>query len=78
MICSTCENAIIRKLEVGMDKGQRITCAIDGWMNLQTVVECNQYRARVYEIGVNASVSSEMEVEEEVKKRGWPKGRPRK
>ena len=50
MICSTCCNALIRKLEIGLDRGQRITCGIDGWGSLQTVVGCSHYLATVTEI----------------------------
>ena len=50
MICSTCCNALIRKLEIGLDRGQRITCGIDGWGSLQTVVECSHYLATVTEL----------------------------
>ena len=50
MICSTCCNALIRKLESGLDRGQRITCGIDGWGSLQTVVECSHYLAVVVDI----------------------------
>jgi len=50
MICSTCCNALIRKLESGLDRGQRITCGIDGWGSLQTVVECSHYLATVYQL----------------------------
>ena len=63
MICSTCCNALIRKLESGLDKGQRITCGIDGWGSLQTVVECSHYLATVKELKVERRVPA---VEEDV------------
>ena len=81
MICSTCCNALIRKLESGLDRGQRITCGIDGWGSLQTVVECSHYLATVTELRPQEVKEEEVPVrltQSERMKEYWKKKREAK